>query len=366
MSAAQTELAAARADLVAAQAAYLRVVGRKPIGALRFARLPVLPRSKDQVKALARQNHPSLISARERYNTASTAKTAAYGLFLPSLSVEGVYTRSGEQSDQIDSATSLAVNGRLNMPIYRGGASFASVRKAAHEAERARFNLIDQERQIDEMVTNAWQGLRTARAQIISASQQVKASKIALDGIRQQQSLGTGTFLDALDSEQSYLDAQVSLVTARRDEYVAAYRLLAGWRRLDGGAPRFGAAGEAAIMADAEDETEKETASGETLSEVLAAIRETVTSHVEANPTSLTRSFDELKDAIYHLNRRLGEDRDSAMLITPEALEEIIVKTARPLLEVILKNWVEQHLPRLAEQIIREEIAKISAEIKRT
>ena len=226
VSAARTQLAAAQADLVASQAAYLRVVGRKPIGRLRFARLPAVPKSRDQVRQSARQNHPALISARERYNTANTAKTAAYGLFLPTLSVEGVYTQSGEQTAQIDSSTSLSINGRFNLPIYRGGRSFASVRKASHEAERARFNLIDQERQIDEMVTNAWQGLRTARAQIISASEQVKASKIALDGIRQQQSLGTGTFLDSLDSEQAYLDAQVSLVTARRDEYVAAYGLL--------------------------------------------------------------------------------------------------------------------------------------------
>ena len=112
-----------------------------------------------------------------------------------------------------------------------------------------------------------------------------------------------------------------------------------------------------------EEEEEKETASGESLSEVLAAIRETVTSHVEASPSSLTSSFDELKDAIHHLNRRLGDE--SGLLMTPEKLEEIIAKTAQPLLEVILKNWIDQHLPRLVEQIIREEIGKISRDAKR-
>ena len=111
-----------------------------------------------------------------------------------------------------------------------------------------------------------------------------------------------------------------------------------------------------------EQEEEKETASGESLSEVLAAIRETVTSHVEASPSSLTSSFDELKDAIHHLNRRLGDD--SAVLMTPERLEEIIAKAAQPLLELILKNWMDQHLPRLVEQIIREEIERISRDSK--
>ena len=226
LSNAKTMLAAAQERYVAAQLAYQRVIGHKP-DRLVLPRLPRLPRTRDEVLGLARQNHPALIASRERYKVARLAKITAYGLFLPNFSVEARYTQGEELSDQTDQTTNLSVTGRVSLPIFRGGSSFATVRKAAHEAERARFILLDQTRQVDEAVANAWQGLRTARTQIASATEEVSARRIALDGVRQEQLLGTSTFLDSLDAAQDYLNAQVSLVTAQRDERAVAYNLLA-------------------------------------------------------------------------------------------------------------------------------------------
>ena len=226
LSNAKTMLAAAQERYVAAQLAYQRVIGHEP-DRLVLPRLPRLPRTRDEVLGLARQNHPVLIASRERYKVARLAKITAYGLFLPNFSVEARYTQGEELSDQTDQTTNLSVTGRVSLPIFRGGSSFATVRKAAHEAERARFILLDQTRQVDEAVANAWQGLRTARTQIASATEEVRARRIALDGVRQEQLLGTSTFLDSLDAAQDYLNAQVSLVTAQRDERAVAYNLLA-------------------------------------------------------------------------------------------------------------------------------------------
>ncbi len=227
LSNARTMLASAEERYVAAQLAYRRVIGRDPRGKLILPRLPRLPGNKEEVFALARKNHPVLLAARERYNVARLAKITAYGLFLPSVSLEAQYAQGEELSDSTNKTTNLSVTGRVALPIFRGGSSFATIRKAAHEAERARFGLLDQTRQIDEMVANAWQGLRTARAQIASATEEVRARRIALAGVRQEQRLGTGTFLDSLDAAQDYLNAQVSLVTAQRDERAIAYNLLA-------------------------------------------------------------------------------------------------------------------------------------------
>ena len=148
--------------------------------------------------------------------------------------MEGIYTQGQELSEQTKGSTNLSIRGKFSMPLYSGGRNFATVRKAAYEAERARFIFLNQRRQIDEAAANAWQGLITARAQIRSSKQQVNANRIALNGIRQQQSLGTSTFLDSLDAEQDYLNAQVALETAKRDEQVAAYSLLATSGRLTG------------------------------------------------------------------------------------------------------------------------------------
>ena len=49
---------------------------------------------------------------------------------------------------------------------------------------------------------------------------------LALEGARAENSVGTRTILDVLNAEQELLNAQVQLVTARRDAYVAGFQLL--------------------------------------------------------------------------------------------------------------------------------------------
>ena len=56
-------------------------------------------------------------------------------------------------------------------------------------------------------------------------------SELALEGVRQK-TRPARTNLDVLNAEQSLLDARVSLVQAERNQYVAAYNLLATTGRL--------------------------------------------------------------------------------------------------------------------------------------
>ena len=69
------------------------------------------------------------------------------------------------------------------------------------------------------------------------------ANRLSLEGVRAENSVGNRTILDILNAEQELLNSQVTLVTARRDAYVAGFALLAAMGRaeardlgLDGGA----------------------------------------------------------------------------------------------------------------------------------
>ena len=75
--------------------------------------------------------------------------------------------------------------------------------------------------------TIAWQALTTARSNIASISDAVRANEIALDGSRQEALVGQRTTLDVLDTERDLFSSQVDLVAARRDEVVASYRVKA-------------------------------------------------------------------------------------------------------------------------------------------
>ena len=61
---------------------------------------------------------------------------------------------------------------------------------------------------------------------------EIRSSEIALEGVRQEANVGSRTVLDVLDAEQELLDAQVKLVRAERDEFVAAAELAASVGKL--------------------------------------------------------------------------------------------------------------------------------------
>jgi outer membrane protein len=68
---------------------------------------------------------------------------------------------------------------------------------------------------------------RSSQQVIASAETAVDANKLSLEGVRAENSVGTRTILDILNAEQELLNSQVTLVTARRDSYVAGFALLA-------------------------------------------------------------------------------------------------------------------------------------------
>jgi outer membrane protein len=70
----------------------------------------------------------------------------------------------------------------------------------------------------------AWQ----AAQQVIKSSEvAVDANRLSLQGVRAENSVGNRTILDILNAEQELLNAQVTLVSAQRDAYVAGFALLA-------------------------------------------------------------------------------------------------------------------------------------------
>ena len=65
-----------------------------------------------------------------------------------------------------------------------------------------------------------------AQKAIQSNTVAVQANELALEGARAEQSVGTRTVIDVLNAEQELLKSQVTLVTAKRDAYVAGFQLL--------------------------------------------------------------------------------------------------------------------------------------------
>src|SRR3546814_6864200 len=92
---------------------------------------------------------------------------------------------------------------------------------------------IEIERDVVAQTRAAYASWRAAREVIESSQVAVDAARLSLEGVRAENTVGTRTILDILNAEQEYLNAQVMLVSARRDAYVAGFTLLAAMGRAE-------------------------------------------------------------------------------------------------------------------------------------
>ena len=151
---------------------------------------------------------------------------------MPSLDLIGEGGRSFEKVSSGTDADSAQITAQLTIPLYQRGSVSSEVREAKQVLSRNRQRLSEARRQSTEDANNAWESLVTARARIRSFNSEVRANRIALEGVQQEALVGSRTVLDVLDAEQELLDAQVNLVRAERDEIVAQYALLSAVGRL--------------------------------------------------------------------------------------------------------------------------------------
>lgn len=240
---ARSQRIAAIGRLTASREAYRRIVGRAPVDLAPPPPLPPLPGTVEQAVDMARAESPALISARFVEAAARYDVRLAESGRLPTL---GVSTDIGYQNAQLGSSNAnqgfsitdfgQSIGATLVVPFYSGGAVSARVREAKARRSQAIENIVVVERQVTENVRNAWEQIQTARATIEAAQVAVSANELAVEGTQQENLVGSRNILDVLNAQQELLLAQTNLVTARRDEYVAGYALLAAMGRVEAAA----------------------------------------------------------------------------------------------------------------------------------
>ncbi len=233
VAAAQSQVLAAEANLKASEATYQRVVGVRPVN-LR-AGMPVDRHSPPTLEAsidTGRAQHPVVQAAQYTVDAAQFAVKAAEGSLYPTVTLEGnVQKRWDLAPGSFDQLTGTVL-GRVNVPVYQGGAEYSVIRQAKETLGQRRIELDVQRDTVRASVVQAWSTLQATKAQIVAAQAQVTATEVALNGVREEARVGQRTTLDVLNAQQELVNARVSLVTAQRDRVVASFNLLAAVGRL--------------------------------------------------------------------------------------------------------------------------------------
>lgn len=226
LSRAQANRIEAEGNLATSRATYQRVIGEAP-GELEVPEPPIgLPNSLDAALSMAIERNPSVVASRFAELAAGDGVDSSFGNLLPSVSIDGVLSHDTHSVRDGSQVSSGQVGATLSIPIYQGGAVHSQVREAKQLRGQRRSQIDEARTTAIEDTVSAWEDLLSTRAQIESFEAEVLAAETALEGVTQENLVGARTVLDVLDAEQELLDAQVSLVTSRRDEIVASYSLL--------------------------------------------------------------------------------------------------------------------------------------------
>ena len=238
---AESSLATARSNYFTAQANlqtsignYRQIIGTEP-HRLEAARPidPLLPHSLDSAIAVAISEHPSIQAAFHNVDVAQLQVQLNEAQLYPTLNVVGqVQAANAYQGYPTGRLFNGSVLGQLSVPLYSGGDTYASVRQAKELLAQARLQADLQRDTVRANVVSSWGQLESSKAVIRSSMAAVKASEIALDGVREEAKVGQRTTLDVLMAQQTLLQSRVSLVSAQRDRVVASYVVMAAIGRL--------------------------------------------------------------------------------------------------------------------------------------
>ena len=230
LSGAQGQVAIAIANVKAAEANYRTVVGHSPTK-LSTPRMAQRPRSLEAAYSIAQQTNPSILAAAQVQDAAEHNINVIAGDLLPSFNLQA--SANYNRDLNVDTYnTSASIAGTFTVPIYEAGRVYSGVRQAKETASKNRIQVISQVRAVRESVAVAWSSIDSTTKALASARDQAAASRLALDGVRQEYQVGSRSTIDVLNAQQTLVGAEISVVTAQHDQLLQSYQLLASMGHL--------------------------------------------------------------------------------------------------------------------------------------
>jgi outer membrane protein len=223
---ATAELIGAEGDLTASRAVFEEVIGIPPVSVAPPGPVEGLPDNENDAVEAALDANPEIAAALFAERAAQDQVRSSEGELYPEVSLSAELLHSENDFDGESESDEARVMVIVSIPLYQQGLVSSQVREDKQTANQRRIQVIETRRRVRQECTDAWELLITANAQIRSFTAQTDATRIALEGVREENSVGQRTILDVLDAEQEYLDAQINLTRAQRDDTVAGFGVL--------------------------------------------------------------------------------------------------------------------------------------------
>jgi len=240
---AEAQLAGVRAlvsdaqnQLQISRAAYATVVGQNPGELTPEPDLPGIPASVDDAFRLAEAQSPDLALAQQNEAISHAQVIAARVAYRPSISVSANagYAATSEPFFGRSNDWDVSALATLTAPLFTNGAAASGVRQALEQNTSDRIAVEGARRAVVQSVADAWNQMITARADVGFQQEQVRAASAAFKGMQIEYDAGERSTLDVLLAEETLRNAELALLAAEHDQYVAVAQVLRFVGRLQG------------------------------------------------------------------------------------------------------------------------------------
>ena len=226
---AQAQFIEAKNDLLISKLTYENIIGKiKDPNSLqkKSSAIVNIPESLNDAISISKRKNPDILIAKFELNQTEKDLESSKADLIPTASLSLERSYSDDLSSTIDEREKDTLTTTLSWPFYSGGKKRSTINKNANLTSRKRLLLDDTIQTNETNVTSAWASLESSKSFLDSVKVQVKAAKIANEGIVAEYERGSRTTLDVIQSNALLLSAQISLATSERNYLLSQYDLL--------------------------------------------------------------------------------------------------------------------------------------------
>jgi outer membrane protein len=187
----------------------------------------MLPNSLSDAIDISKKYNPELIIAKLEYEQSEKDTSISRSDLSPSAKLSYEDSRSQDFSSSYDQRNKNILKATVTWPIYLGGKNRASLNKSRNLQNKKLLLLSSVTKTNNSNVAIAWSTLQSSKSLLNSVKSQVKAAKIANEGITVEYESGLGrSTLDVIQSNSILLNSRISLANSERNYLLAQFNIL--------------------------------------------------------------------------------------------------------------------------------------------
>ena len=229
LAGAQAQFTQASNDLLISILNYENIVGNSPDPnklKKNSKAIANIPSSLENAIELSKKNNPDIKIAELDLIQSEKDLAISESDLKPTASLSLERSYSEDLSATYDEKEKDVLKATISWPFYSGGKKRSTINKNSNLTYRKRLLLEDAIKTNDTKVASAWSSLESSKSFLNSVKAQVRAAKIANEGISAEYERGSRTTLDVIQSNSLLLTAQISLANSQRNYLMAQYDLL--------------------------------------------------------------------------------------------------------------------------------------------